>query len=278
LASLNPNNQDASVSLSWRNDVARLRIGGNGPGSNAGLDIQRTGSASLMRILHDGSVGIGTTSPAAKLDVVGGGNFHGRLGVGDPELLFGQVTIVDSGDGSIFALSANSDNSDFPTIFANNAASQGPSIWAQSDSDASLSGGGIIVSGHQTGLNVAIDNNEIMARNNGSASSLFVNAEGGAIRMGPHGIRPAHAYGQVSSSGSLISGSPNVTSVTKVGQGLYDIRFIGGLAGTDVALVTCQTFRVGGVSIRNGVMQVGVAHADSGGLIDSAFSFLVYRP
>lgn len=66
----NPNNQTASFTLGWLNDVARLRIGGDGPGASGGLDIQRTGDASLMRILHNGNVGIGTTTPGAMLEVL----------------------------------------------------------------------------------------------------------------------------------------------------------------------------------------------------------------
>jgi len=70
LYTANPNNQSASFSLGWMDDVARLRIGGSGPGASGGLDIQRVGDASLMRILHNGNVGIGTSLPAAKLHVV----------------------------------------------------------------------------------------------------------------------------------------------------------------------------------------------------------------
>lgn len=48
-------------------------------------------------------------------------------------------------------------------------------------SDASPSGGGYIVTGSITGANVAIDENEIMARSNGSASALFFNNNGGNV-------------------------------------------------------------------------------------------------
>ncbi|USN98698.1 MAG: hypothetical protein H6810_11110 [Phycisphaeraceae bacterium] len=73
----NPNNNDASMGIGWLNDVARIRIGGNGAGAAGGLDIQRTGDASLMRILHNGNVGIGTTNPQTKLEV----NGHARVDV-----------------------------------------------------------------------------------------------------------------------------------------------------------------------------------------------------
>lgn len=65
----NPNNQSASVSLSWLDDVPRLRIGGNGAGANGGFDIQRIGNQSLFRIHGDGNVGIGIAEPSRTLHV-----------------------------------------------------------------------------------------------------------------------------------------------------------------------------------------------------------------
>jgi hypothetical protein len=76
LRSINPNNSLAEVFLGWGadplgNDVARIRVGGDGAGATNGLDIQTTGNRSLMRIMHSGRVGIGTTNPGALLDVQG---------------------------------------------------------------------------------------------------------------------------------------------------------------------------------------------------------------
>jgi hypothetical protein len=50
----NPNAPTAILRLGWMNDVARLRVGGSGLGSNGGLDIQGTSDASLLRILNSG--------------------------------------------------------------------------------------------------------------------------------------------------------------------------------------------------------------------------------
>jgi hypothetical protein len=50
--------------------------------------------------------------------------------------------------------------------------------------DASLSGGGNIVVGQIGAANIVMDNNEIMARNNGAASTLILNAPGGGVAIG----------------------------------------------------------------------------------------------
>ncbi|MFM9994240.1 MAG: hypothetical protein ACKVU4_00400 [Phycisphaerales bacterium] len=76
--SINPADPTSVVFMGWALDsggvdMARIRVGGNGPGALNGLDIQRTGDVSLMRILHNGRVGVGTTSPGAKMHVVGDG-------------------------------------------------------------------------------------------------------------------------------------------------------------------------------------------------------------
>jgi hypothetical protein len=66
----NPDNPAAVAFLGWLNNIARLRIGGNDPGATNGLDIQGTGDRSLMRILNNGNVGLGTTAPEHPLHIV----------------------------------------------------------------------------------------------------------------------------------------------------------------------------------------------------------------
>jgi hypothetical protein len=86
LRSLSPN-QDSEVFLGWGvdengDDVARIRIGGNGIGASNGLDIQKVGNVSILRIQNSGRVGIGNPVPLAKLDVIGSGTQPAVQGVG----------------------------------------------------------------------------------------------------------------------------------------------------------------------------------------------------
>jgi hypothetical protein len=50
--------------------------------------------------------------------------------------------------------------------------------------DAEPGSGGVLVIGPTTGGNVAIDGNEIMARDDGAASTLYLNFDGGAVVVG----------------------------------------------------------------------------------------------
>lgn len=61
-------------------------------------------------------------------------------------------------------------------------------LQVEGGSDASLSGGGYLTLGPVSGSNIVMDNNEIMARNNGLISTLFLQHEGGDFLI--HGSLP----------------------------------------------------------------------------------------
>ncbi|MEZ5015224.1 MAG: hypothetical protein R2794_13125 [Chitinophagales bacterium] len=56
-------------------------------------------------------------------------------------------------------------------------------LHVEGGTDAALGSGGYITTGATNSTNIAIDNNEIMARNNGLASTLYLNNDGGNISM-----------------------------------------------------------------------------------------------
>lgn len=61
--------------------------------------------------------------------------------------------------------------------------------------DASLSLNGYLTIGSLTGANIVIDNNEIMARNNGQTGSLYLNHDGGNLYLGGNVMLENVPYG-----------------------------------------------------------------------------------
>jgi hypothetical protein len=80
--------------------------------------------------------------------------------------------------------------------------------------DSALASGGFIVSGLTSGANISIDNNEIMARDNGAASPLYLNNEGGLVYIGPGGLT---ATGRITSTGGLAASQIMATSTSGLG-------------------------------------------------------------
>ncbi|MEZ6241706.1 MAG: hypothetical protein R3B57_01550 [Phycisphaerales bacterium] len=103
--------------------------------------------------------------------------------------------------------------------------------------DAQPSTGGILVLGDEDGLNLALDDNELMARNNHATSTLYLNRDGGDVRFGSHFIPPIFAYGRVNINGTLMSASSNVAAIDHSGDGYYDIT-IPGISPSATVIVT----------------------------------------
>ena len=158
----------------------------------------------ITLIIQD--VGIGTTSPLSKLHVKSdsGGDLL-RLEGPSPFLSFYENGILRSYlwySSNILYLNNNSNegiyfrNDNKNAMVINSAQNVGIGTTSPSSRlhliggiDASLSGGGYHTMGPTSGLNLVMDNNEIMARNNGVASDLTFQNEGGRVIIGsgPYG-------------------------------------------------------------------------------------------
>lgn len=158
------------------------------------------------RNFFEGNVGIGTSDPTnGKLEILGA-----NYGV------YSRATSTSSGAGvygsgkyGVFGLA--NDAAGFGGVFSGNGSfGSGNALWVtgiarigdrlniggssltatpaarlhiENGDDTSLLNNGFVVFGDTSGANISIDNNEIMARNNGQSSSLFLNNDGGNVNL-----------------------------------------------------------------------------------------------
>lgn len=96
------------------------------------------------------------------------------------------------------------------------------------DTDVGLNGAGSLVIGNKAGQNLGIDGNEIMARNNSKASTLYLNSEGGTVQVGRDGIT---IQAQASST-NLQSGGLRISSEFNGGNGNVALELYRGNNGS----------------------------------------------
>lgn len=90
------------------------------------------------------------------------------------------------------------------------------------DTDVGLDAAGSLVIGNKSAQNMGIDGNEIMARNNSKASTLYLNNEGGTVQVGKNGITiQAQASSTNLQSGGLRISSENAGNHGNVALELY---------------------------------------------------------
>lgn len=207
--------------------------------SDSGLGLFTSPSGSMPSSLNglfvheSGSVGIGTTNPTARLSVIGSDSnpvLRAEMnGTGPGLRLADNAEFLDISDNSINTegnglfgdpLFLNNDTTN-AVIVGNGGGNCGiggasagfPLVKLHVDggSDASPANptGGYVLVGDANDLNIVMDNNEIMARNNGTTSSLFLNNNGGDIVCGG----PLHVDYQIVESQSDSAACPSGTKV-----------------------------------------------------------------
>lgn len=92
-------------------------------------------------------------------------------------------------------------------------------LYIASDQDVGLNQNGSLIIGSKTNENIGIDSNEIMARKNGVASTLYLNNDGGLVHIGSGGVQnkgDEWIYGTLGVTKSITSNTafigPNISS------------------------------------------------------------------
>ncbi len=179
-------------------DSLRARVAGS-----TKLMVHDNGSVSVGSVaagttdgLHVlGSTGLGTGTPSAKL-TVDYTNWQMTLRnstTGGSEWFVGSSSDGWSSGGGKFVVSPT--NSSSNSAFVIDAAKQvgvgvlnplSP-LHVDGGSDTTLSGGGYLTLSGTGGKNISIDDNEIMARNDGATAPLYLNNDGGEVVIANNG-------------------------------------------------------------------------------------------
>ncbi|MBL4753118.1 MAG: tail fiber domain-containing protein, partial [Flavobacteriales bacterium] len=154
--------------------ILMIETGNNGQLSSIEIDSEDhitfdVLNAERMRIDKTGNVGIGTASPGAKLHLSGNG-------YSATDTLFLIQNDKNSTPDSVLMMTKGGNVG----IGTTNPLAK---LHITGGTDVTLAGGGNIVSGTTTSTNIAIDDNEIMARNNGLIAPLFLNVDGGDVTI-----------------------------------------------------------------------------------------------
>jgi hypothetical protein len=200
------NNNAGNVGIGTSTPAQKLAVAGTIQSTSGGFmfpdgTVQSTAatggagfwSASGSNIFNNnaGFVGIGDSTPTARLSIFGAESTSFETGV--LQLVstngpFGDRMTFDGNEINGWShLYLNPDtNTNLLLVGGGGSVGIGttsPAVRLHVDggTDSGLGGGGYIVTGATTGPNLSIDSNEIMARDGGSPSNLFLNHNGGDV-------------------------------------------------------------------------------------------------
>src|SRR6266536_3482661 len=175
---LNGRSNNATIELRT-NDTLKTIFGYDQSTNRFNVNVTSPYISSLSVHRGTGDVLIGNSVlPSSKINVFGNFlGFNAANAIGASHIVFKDPNTIGYG-GMYIDMAAGSGRKPFYGY----ALSGSAKMWTYFDEG--LGGGGFIVAGPLAGKNIAIDDDEIMARNNGAVSTLFLNNEGGLIHTG----------------------------------------------------------------------------------------------
>jgi hypothetical protein len=193
---------------------ANLRVG-TWPGNINGDIFFRTNGVDRATITQSGNMGIGTTTPVAKLDVLGDARIENSASAsislvsGDQNTASIRVYKQSSGTSvGLLHFSHSLEHSLWSayggTVYLTGAGNLGignstpdARLHIPSGQDVELgnTNNGFIMLGNYTGPNLVIDNNEIGYRNNGAWAELAIQNDGGSVRIGGVALPAGYRFG-----------------------------------------------------------------------------------
>lgn len=231
-----------------------------------------------MTVTDTGRVGIGTTAPGAPLEIETAANGDGLLVTKTGTGRAAQFYCPDS--SASMALYAVSYGTGRAALFESHENDDNPAVWIFKNdgpalrvvgalgggtgdntstvsiiggSDSEPGSGGFIVTGSVASSNISIDNNEIMARNNGAVSTLFLNNDGGDVIISPTGTTqvrvlqitgadlaekfPVNEMHDAIRPGAVMEIDPDHPGKVRVSRGAYN-RLVAGVVSGANGLLT----------------------------------------
>ncbi len=175
----------------------KLRVFTNGSVSLGGNDI---GPDNGIQVAGNARIGIGTASARLTAsDPLWQAALNNNGSGGDDWYLGASATGWNIGAGKFAISPTNSSGNSALVIDSNKDIGIGTTdpqgrLHVDGGTDVAPASGGYFVAGSAGGTNIAIDNNEIMARSNGAVAPLSLNVDGGEVRVNTNGVRDENAF------------------------------------------------------------------------------------